>query len=91
MTGSGVLLLPDSVFAVVDAATGEVCAYDAEEFILNHSERGELEPAIDASAASAALPQSLKPLSRAPRAGSGEGGVETLCWLSAARTPAVGE
>ena len=81
VTGSGVLLLPDSVFAVVDAATGEVCAYDAEEFILNHSERGELVPAIDASAASAALPQSLKPLSARLALDAVEGGVETLCWL----------
>ena len=59
--------------------SGEVCAYDAMKYILNHTERDLGEPEITAEQAADALPESLTALSSQLTAALTEGGSERLC------------
>ena len=76
---SGVLLLADTVSLTIDAATGEVCGYDAAEYIAHHSFRS-FETPIEQSAAASAVNPELTPNSAALVLTRSDGGDETLCW-----------
>ena len=79
----GVMYPADAVSVSIALDSGEVCAYDATEYILNHTERDLGEPAITAEQAAAALPDSLTALSSKLMAALSEGGSERLCYVFA--------
>ena len=79
----GVMYPADAVSVSIALDSGEVCAYDATEYILNHTERDLGEPAITAEQAAAALPDSLTALSSKLMAALTEGGSERLCYVFA--------
>ena len=79
----GVMYPADTVSVSIALDSGEVCAYDATEYILNHTERDLGEPAITAEQAAAALPGSLTALSSKLTAAVTEGGSERLCYVFA--------
>ena len=79
----GVMYPADAVSVSIALDSGEVCAYDATEYILNHTERNLGEPAITAEQAAAALPDSLTALSSKLMAALTEGGSERLCYVFA--------
>lgn len=86
----GVLLLPDSIEVDVDAATGEVCSYNAYNFIMYHTDRTGLTPDIDAETAKSAVPSSLTIESERLSLSRSDGGVETLCWEFACKNASGG-
>ena len=82
-SADGVMYPADAVSVSIALDSGEVCAYDATEYILNHTERDLGEPAITAEQAAAALPGSLTALSSKLTAAVTEGGSERLCYVFA--------
>ena len=82
-SADGVMYPADTVSVSIALDSGEVCAYDATEYILNHTERDLGEPAITAEQAAAALPGSLTALSSKLTAAVTEGGSERLCYVFA--------
>ena len=70
---NGVLLLPDRVCLTVGSAAGEVCEYDAADYVMRHCERGALAPELSREEAAAAVnpsSRSRRPVSRSsPRMG----------------------
>ena len=74
------LLISDAVRVSIDASTGELCAWDASAFAMNHVPRGDLSPALTAEAAAESLSAELE--SEAARLVLTEtyGGDEALCW-----------
>ena len=84
------LLLPDSIEVEVDAATGEVCSYNAHNYIMYHTQRTNLAADIDAGAARAAVPSSLSIEGERLVLARSDGGVETLCWEFACKNAAGG-
>ena len=74
------LLISDAVRVSIDASTGELCAWDASAFAMNHVPRGDLSPALTAEAAAKSLSAELE--SEAARLVLTEtyGGDEALCW-----------
>ena len=85
-SADGVMYPADAVSVSIALDSGEVCAYDATEYILNHTERDLGEPAITAEQAAAALPGSLTALSSKLTAAVTEGGSERLCYVFACET-----
>lgn len=86
----GVLLLPDSIEVEIDAATGEICSYNAHNYIMYHTQRTNLAADIDAGAARAAVPSSLSIEGERLVLARSDGGVETLCWEFACKNAAGG-
>ena len=82
-SADGVMYPADAVSVSIALDSGEVCAYDATEYILNHTERDLGEPAITAEQAAAALHGSLTALSSKLTAAVTEGGSERLCYVFA--------
>ena len=85
-SADGVMYPADAVSVSIALDSGEVCAYDATEYILNHTERDLGEPAITAEQAAAALPGSLTALSSKLTAAVTDGGSERLCYVFACET-----
>lgn len=77
---NGVLLLPDAVSVTLDAATGEVCAYNAANYILNHAQRELPDPAVDMESAAALINPELTIDSVQLVLTRSDGGDEALCW-----------
>lgn len=77
---NGVLLLPDRVSLTVGAAAGEVCEYDAADYVMRHCERGGLVPALSREEAAAAVNPELSVEAARLALLSSDGGDETLCW-----------
>ena len=76
----GVLLLPDTVEVSVDAATGELCEYNAANFLHRHRQREGLAADIDADTARSAVPAALKVKAQRLALTLTEGADEALCW-----------
>ena len=77
---NGVLLLPDRVSLTVGAAAGEVCEYDAADYVMRHCERGALAPELSREEAAAAVNPELSVEAARLALLSSDGGDETLCW-----------
>ncbi len=75
-----ILLLPDTISVTVDAATGEVCACSAANYILYHGEREALAPAVDEESAAAVVSSSLTIEDSRLVLTRSDGGDEALCW-----------
>ena len=82
-SADGVMYPADAVSISIALDSGEVCAYDATKYILNHTERDLGEPEITAEQAAEALPESLTALSSQLTAALTEGGSERLCYVFA--------
>ena len=80
LSAEGVLLLPDAVSLTVDAATGEVCAYDAAGYVMNHTDRGALAPEVDRDTAAARVNPALTIEAARLVLDETDGGNEALCW-----------
>lgn len=76
----GVILMPDTVEVTVDAATGEVCAYNAENYVMYHAARDSLVPSVGAETARQAVPESLTINDERLALTRSDGGDEALCW-----------
>ena len=51
----GVLLLPDSIEVEIDAATGEICSYNAHNYIMYHGQRASMTADVDMETAKSAV------------------------------------
>lgn len=75
----GVLCLPDAVSVSVSRGSGRVCAFNAEQYLLHHRDRGDLTPAVTAEEAAAALPAGLTLRAERLTVSETSAGEETLC------------
>lgn len=82
-SSGGVAYPADAVSISVALDSGEICSYDATEYILNHTDRDLGEPEITAEEAAAALPESLTASTPQLTAAVTEGGGERLCYVFA--------
>ena len=82
-SAEGVSYPADAVSLSIALDSGEVCAYDATQYVLNHTERDLGEPGITVEQAAEALPESLTALSSKLTAALTEGGAERLCYVFA--------
>ena len=86
----GVALLPDTVEVSVDSATGEVCTWNAHNYIMYHAPRAAMTADVDMETAKSAVPESLSILGARLALTRSDGGVETLCWEFACQNAAGG-
>ncbi len=77
---NGVLLLPDTISVSVDAATGEVCAYNAANYVLYHGSRAALEADVSQDEAAGAINSALTVDGARLVLTRSDGGDEALCW-----------
>ena len=79
VTEDGVALLPDTVAVTVESATGELCSWNADGYIMYHTAR-DLTPELDGETAAAAVPDTLSILGSRLALVRSDDGVETICW-----------
>ena len=76
----GVLCLPDAVSVGVALDNGEICSFNAADYVMNHTRRALPEPGVDAEAAAQCLPDGLAAESAQLVLLETEGAREVLAW-----------
>ena len=76
----GVLCLPDAVSVGVALDNGEICSFNAADYVMNHTRRALPEPGVDAEAAAECLPAGLAAESARLVLLETEGAREVLAW-----------
>ncbi|MEG1633988.1 MAG: germination protein YpeB [Oscillospiraceae bacterium] len=82
----GVLCMPDVLSVSVALDSGEPCAFMADEYILNHRDRGDLVAKVSPTKAAETLPKSLTPKASRLIVAETAGGAELLCHEMACET-----
>ena len=76
----GVLCLPDAVSVGVALDNGEICSFNAADYVMNHTRRALPEPGVDAEAAAECLPAGLSAEGARLVLLETEGAREVLAW-----------
>lgn len=86
-----VVCLPDAISVGVALDNGEICSYDATDYVMNHEARSLPEPAVSAEEAAASLPEGLSAGSQRLVVLETEGAQEVLAYEFSCRTSQGGD